>query len=189
MYSFKWRKFWTSGLLGVVILVLTFACVKDEDLAAIGLSEDSPITTYLDVSTLFSQNSTVRLKIEAPLQYRYKNNDEAYPEGVYVEFFDSLGMKTTTLKADSGYRKAVNDSYSVHGNVLVVNLEENQKLETEVLYWDQVSKEIFTDSVTPVRITTQAEVINGNGLRAQQDFSEFQITGGVTGIFTVQESP
>jgi LPS export ABC transporter protein LptC len=171
----------------LVVILFIFACTDDETISVLELEEGSPIMTYIDVSTLFSQNSIVRLKIEAPLQYQYKNRDEGYPEGVYVEFFDSLGLKTTTLKADSGYHKAVNDSYSVHGNVVVVNLEEGQQLETEVLYWDKVSKEIFTDSITPVKITTQAEIINGNGLRAQQDFSEFQITGGVTGIFTVQE--
>jgi len=171
------------------MISMAFSCAKDEVVESLELEEDSPIMTYMDVSTLYSQNSIVRLKIEAPLQYQFKNRDEAYPNGVYVEFFDSLGVKTTTLKADSGYHKMIDDSYSVHGNVLVENLEEGQKLETEVLYWDKITKEIFTDSITPVKITTQAEVINGNGLRAQQDFSEFQITGGVTGIFTVQESP
>ncbi len=172
-----------------ILSVFLFACAEDEAAKMLELDENSPVMTYMDVSTLFSQNSTVRLKIEAPLQYQYKNRDEGYPEGVYVEFFDSLGTKTTTLEADSGYHKAVNDSYSVHGNVVVFNLEEGQRLETDVLYWDKVTKEIFTDSITPVRITTQTEIINGNGLRAQQDFSEFEITGGVTGIFTVQESP
>lgn len=171
----------------LVVITIIFACSEDDPTGVLELAENSPIMTYMDVSTLYSQNSTVRLKIEAPLQYQYKNRDEGYPNGVYVEFFDSLGTKTTTLKADSGYHKAVNDSYSVHGNVVVVNMEEGQQLETDVLYWDKVAKEIFTDSITPVKITTQTEIINGNGMRAQQDFSEFQITGGVTGIFTVQE--
>ncbi|MEM1136414.1 MAG: LPS export ABC transporter periplasmic protein LptC, partial [Bacteroidota bacterium] len=177
--------FYSTGIIFLITSMIS--CSDDEAINALEIDEKTPLMTYLDVSTLYSQNSTVRLKIEAPLQYQFKNRDEVYPKGVYVEFFDSLGVKTTTLEADSGYHKALDDSYSVHGNVVVVNIEEGQQLNTEVLYWDKNTKEIFTDSITPVKITTQTEVINGNGLRAQQDFSEFQITGGVTGIFTMQE--
>lgn len=174
-------------LLYSLVLLALVSCSDDDSIETFELEENSPIMTYLDVSTLYSQNSTVRLKIEAPLQYKFKSRDEEYPKGLYVEFYDSLGIKTTTLEADSGYFKAYDESYSVHRNVVVVNEEEGQTLETEVLYWDKKSQEIFTDSITPVKITTQTEIINGNGLRAKQDFSEFKITGGVTGIFTIQE--
>ncbi|WP_020529156.1 LPS export ABC transporter periplasmic protein LptC [Flexithrix dorotheae] len=179
----------------IIISVLSFlglfaSCSEkavEEEITEKKEGENIPIMEFTEVSASFSQSSTVRVKVKAPLQHQYQNNDESYPEGVFLEFFDSLGRKTTTLEADSGFHEASDDSYRVRGNVVVINLEENQKLETEILHWSQVKKEIYTDTLTPVKITTKEEIIEGNGMTAKQDFSEFEITGGVTGIFTIKD--
>lgn len=174
----------------ILLLMMLLSCGEkeiEEETEVEKEGENIPIMEFTEVSASFSQSSTIRVKIKAPLQHQYKSNDESYPQGVFLEFFDSLGRKTTTLEADSGFHEASDDSYRVRGNVVVINLEENQKLETEILHWSQVKREIYTDTLTPVKIITKDEVIEGNGMTAKQDFSEFEITGGITGIFTIKE--
>ncbi|MDW7693669.1 LPS export ABC transporter periplasmic protein LptC [Flammeovirgaceae bacterium SG7u.111] len=151
------------------------------------LSDSLPVRVFNDVSMLYSQNSMVRLKLEAPIQNQYENQDEDYPEGLYLEIYDSLGVKTTSLVADQGKHDVKSHKFRVKGNVVVINFVEGTKLETEVLNWDQASETIYTDTLTPVVITTPKDVINANGLTANQDFSEYEITGGVTGIFTLKD--
>lgn len=172
-------------LLWLFTLVLMQACRKKGGEDSQGIDNDTPIMTFRNISSIYSQDAIIRLKMRARLQYQYQNKDESYPEGIYVEFFDSLGTMITTLKADSGYRRISDNSYRVVGNVVVFNIKEQQKLETQVLNWDMEKQQIFTDTLTPVTITTPAERVKGNGLRAKQDFSEYEITGGVTGIFTL----
>ena len=47
------------------------------------------------------------------------------------------------------------------------------KLNTEHLIWNAITKKIFTDEF--VKITTKDETIWGDGLVANQDFSDYQI--------------
>ncbi len=183
MVFFLLKRF--SGLLAVLLLLQ--ACSKKDSGESLLVTEKTPVMTFVDVGSQFDQDAKVKVKIQAPLQHKYENRDESYPDGVHVEFFDSLGVMTTTMDADSGYHKMASNSYRARGNVVVVNHVAGQKLETEVLNWDMGTREIYTDTLTPVKITTPTEIINGNGLRATQDFSEYEITGGVTGIFTIQD--
>lgn len=166
-----------------------FSCGEEVDKQEVveALSDSLPVRVFNDVSMLYSQNSMVRLKLEAPIQNQFENQNEEYPEGLYLEIYDSLGVKTTSLVADRGQNDIKSHTFRVTGNVVVINFKEGTKLETEVLNWDQASETIFTDTLTPVVITTPTDVINANGLTANQDFSEYEITGGVTGVFTLKE--
>ena len=90
-----------------------------------------------------------------------------------MEQFDEEGIIKSTLVADSGYYDYNTETYKVMGNVVVVNAEKKQKLETEELSWDKSSKEIYTE--TKVKVTDEYNIINGTGLRADQDFSNYEI--------------
>ena len=57
-------------------------------------------------------------------------------------------------------------------NVVVIN-EKGDRLNTEHLIWDAITKEIYTKEF--VKITTKDETIWGDGLKANQDFSKYEI--------------
>jgi LPS export ABC transporter protein LptC len=57
-------------------------------------------------------------------------------------------------------------------NVEVIN-EKGEKLNTERLVWDEQKKKITSNAF--VKITTAKEVITGNGLEANQDFTKYEI--------------
>ena len=173
-------------LLATCALLSLAACEETKMDTVIEIAENAPLMSFENVSALYSENAVLRLKLEAPVQQQYSNRDESYPQGLYVEVYDSLGLKTTTVVADSGYHRMSDNSYRVMGNVVVKNLQEGQMLETSVLNWDMAKRIIFTDSMTPVKITTATEVIKGNGMRARQDFTNWEITGGVSGVFNVE---
>lgn len=175
----------TYLLIIPILLAILWACEKTKIDPAIKVEANAPLMSFENISALYSENATLRLKLEAPVQQQYSNRDEAYPKGLYVEVYDSTGVKTTTVVADSGYHSIADNSYRVMGNVVVKNLKEGEMLETDVLNWDMAKQVIFTDSITPVKITTATEVIRGNGMRARQDFTNWEITGGVSAIFNL----
>ncbi len=143
---------------------------------------DGSLITFQGVKTLYSENATLKIKLEAPLQYSEQNGDVRYPDGAKVTMYDDKGIKTTTLRADSAYYEKLPRIHTAVGNVVVMNLTQQQTLKTEILHWNQAKKEIYTDQ--PVRITTTTEILEGIGMTCNEDFSEY-IIWKPTGVFTV----
>ena len=56
--------------------------------------------------------------------------------------------------------------------VVVIN-EKGEKLNTEHLVWDKKTEKITSDVF--VKITTDSEVLMGEGLISNQDFTEYRI--------------
>ncbi|HRG51298.1 MAG TPA: LPS export ABC transporter periplasmic protein LptC, partial [Bacteroidia bacterium] len=69
-------------------------------------------------------------------------------------------------------------------NVVVINVK-GEKLNTEHLIWDAVTKKIYTKEF--VKITTKDEVLLGEGLTADQDFSKYTILHP-TGTIAINDS-
>jgi hypothetical protein len=51
--------------------------------------------------------------------------------------------------------------------------KEGKILQTELLTWDEETDRIFTDKF--VKITTPTEILYGDGLEANQDFTRYEI--------------
>ena len=90
-----------------------------------------------------------------------------------AEFFDDSGQVDNVLTADSCRY------YEAQGNVLVwdsvhIVSRNGKQLNTDELIWNQSIQKFFTEK--PVRITTPTEVLYGDGMEANSDFSWYQIT-------------
>jgi LPS export ABC transporter protein LptC len=74
----------------------------------------------------------------------------------------------------SEYAISYNESKKVilRRNVEVMNVK-GERLNTEELYWDQKSGKIHTDKF--VQITTAEQIIMGDGMTANQTFTEWEI--------------
>lgn len=147
---------------------------------------NGPVLSFNNIETYYSKSADVKLRLVAPTQWHMQNDDEVFPDGVHITFFDPNGNEKTTLISDSARYIVELKTYRMVGNVEVFNIIENQKLETPILNLDERAQEIFTD--TTVKITTEKEFIYGIGLRAKQDFSQYKIAKP-TGIFSIENDP
>jgi hypothetical protein len=157
-------------------------------------AEAIPMIHTETVSTLISDSGITRYHLEAKVWDMYSNAAEPYwyfPEGIYVERFDSLFAVEGYLKADSACYLEQKDLWKAMGNVFVKNLE-GSVFETDELYWEMnvppgVLNAFRTDK--PVRITyPNGDVFHGkNGFRADQSLSEIRLYGN-SGEMTVDET-
>ena len=119
------------------------------------------------------------------------------PKGMNIVFFDQFKKEQTKLTANYGIgydnesnQNNANNSQGkmsvmeAKGNVIVVN-EKGDQLNTEHLIWNAITKKIYTEEF--VKITTKDEVIWGDGLEANEDFSEYEIKH-VKGTIAVKDS-
>jgi hypothetical protein len=62
--------------------------------------------------------------------------------------------------------------WELRDSVVAVN-EKNERLETELLYWDQTKDLVYTDRF--VRITSEDDVVMGIGLKSNSRFTNWWI--------------
>ncbi len=103
----------------------------------------------------------------------FKNGDQEFPEGLYLEFYNENGVMTSTLKSNQAYKFKEENKWRARGNVEIINIEKQQQLNTEELFWTPATKKIFTEKFVTIKL--ESEVIYGIGLDAAQDLSYYTI--------------
>lgn len=162
-------------LLFYILLLSTLgACEKLEEKPKEIEPYKGPLQEAENLELYYSESATVKVKLTAPKLLEYANGDREFPEGLYMEFFDENGKKTSTLKANEAFYSKEEDQWRGRGNVVIKSLENNQELKTEELFWKPDEEKMFTDKF--VTITLPDQVLYGRGLVAKQDFSSYEIT-------------
>ena len=172
----------------MIICAVTSCQTNRNDVLAIGKKSIVPSQTGKNITMLYSDSTYLKIKLEAPEMLMYNKNVKEpmtiLPKGLYVIFYDSKEKPATTLKGNYGVRYETSQRMEIKYNVEVVN-EKGEKLNTEKLVWDERKQKITTDAF--VTITTNKEVIMGNGLEANQDFSRYEIKE-VTGKIRINDN-
>ncbi len=167
-------------------MVLLASCDGNDKELKQPVTYKGPLREVHNLEMLFSDSARLKIHMKAPLQLEQTNGDQHFPKGVYIEFYDEKGVKSTTLKANKGIRYAKTTLYNVRGNVIVRNLQKGETLNTEELSWKPETKKIFTEKF--VTITTAEEVLTGMGLDAMQDMTHYRIRNP-KGIFPLKQTP
>lgn len=163
---------WYKTVVGSILVLLCYACGQNSDPNAIQPYE-GPLMEIMNMETLYSDSAVVRVRVQADKQLEFEDGNSEFPEGIYIEFYNIEGKVSSTLKADKGYFNQKEKLYTAVGDVEVNSYEKDQKLNTEELHWKQDKGEIYTDKF--VRIETVDEILLGEGLTSNQDFSNYRI--------------
>ena len=139
---------------------------------------NGPFMETTNVLTLVSDSAKLKFQLTAPLEQRFENGDDIYPKGMVVTFYSADGKKTVinTLTAKYGKLDKIKNLYIMRGDVRVVNVPQEQNMNTEELFFDKAKQLIYTDTAMFVKVTTPTEYLTGYGLTANQNFSRYRIT-------------
>lgn len=133
-----------------------------------------PDQSAKNVSIVYSQNGKSTLQLDAPVLNQY-GGEEPYnemPQGVHVIVFDSNRNVSSELTSNYAIERSYNGTMEAKNDVVVVN-EKGEQLNTEHLVWNQKTGEITSDVF--VKITTKEQIIMGDGLISNQDFTDYKI--------------
>lgn len=166
----------TRVIPGILLCLSLSGCSNDmkeiDALTGKGhLSED----VAHNVTIMYSEDGRVKMRIYAK---EFARNDFAKPpytdmrNGIKIEFYDDSLQIESTLTA--GYARFYEEKKSVliRENI-VVNTRKMETIKTEELVWNQNVKKIYTEK--PVTIVTPTQVMKGDALEAEEDFSLYQI--------------
>lgn len=176
--------------VAVCLIVLLAACSGSKTEVAQGYdSVDSMPSLYTrDVNTLISDSGITRYRIEADVWYMYESDEKNaywyFPEGIYVEQFDSTFRPQTIIRGDTAWYLKPQQMWQLNGNVHIENID-GRKFDTPQIFWNQKTRRIYSDS--SIRITSDEEVIEGVGFESNEHITKYTILR-TTGIFTVENN-
>ena len=169
-----------------LLSALLSACENDlEKVNLVAGKKALPVETSSGLTILYSDSGKVKVKISAAEMHRFVA-DSPYtemPSGVKVEFFNQDLKVSSTLTSNYAVRKDREFVTEARGDVIVVN-EKGEKLNTELLTWDERTSKIFSSEF--VKISTPDKIIFGNGFEANQDFTNYKIFN-IKGTITIDK--
>lgn len=168
------------------LLTISIACDQRKELIDQPLYE-GPTSSLDSINTILSDSGKFVMQLRSPRQSNFEGGDIEWPEGTFVEYYDKAGVEITTMfSANYVYYTKETEIYRAEGNVIVRNYDTGDELTTEELFWDEKNEEYYTDKF--VTLVSDGEVHTGEGLKANQDFSEYQILNP-SGTFTLEDDP
>jgi LPS export ABC transporter protein LptC len=179
-----------NKILWLVLCIFSFmtSCQTNRnEVMSIGKNSITPQLSGKEVTMLFSDSTVLKIRLQTPQMQKFEKGVKEpmtiMPKGLFVTFFNTQQKVTTTLKADYGIRYERSQRMEVKYNVEVVNVN-GEKLNTEQLTWDEQKQKIVSNAF--VKITTAKEIITGNGLEANQDFTQYEIKE-ITGTIRLEK--
>lgn len=180
-----------STLVFIAVLVIGTAmfvsCREKIEIINASIRKDLPTQVIKDFKTVYSDSALLRVTMQAPIVEYYSKMEEPYTEfkkGIKVFFYDGAPEPQGTLS--SKYAKYYDDKklWEVRDSVVVVN-EKGEKLETELLFWDEQRELIYTDKF--VRITQEDQIVMGTGMESDPRFSSWTIKNGSATLYIGDE--
>ena len=140
----------------------------------------NPQTSYTtkktNIKSFVSDSGITRYKIITATLLMFDKSSEPYwyfPDGAYLEKFDTLFNIEASVKADTAYYYQRRKLWELKGDVDISNLE-GVRFQTEHFFWNEQNVDLpfYTDSFV---LVTKPDVIQmGHGFKANKDLSYYE---------------
>ena len=170
-----------SRLIAFIFLALGSFCLFscENSLSKVDLltaPDKTPLLVEQSANIVYNDSGKIKMRLVAPLIARYGGTEpvDSFTKGMKVDFYDDSMHVTSHVSANQGIMHHYKNSQlmEANNNVVVVN-KKGEQLNTEQLFWDQTKHSIYTNKF--VKITTASQILYGDGLVSNEDFSDYRI--------------
>ena len=157
-------------------VAMLMSCKNDiEVISALTNIDTLPSQTIVNLETIYTDSAKIQLIVKSKLVKTYNHEEDPYlefPIGIEVFFYDKTGVVESQLSAKYAIYHKNDKLWEAEDSVVVINAND-EILNTEQLFWDENKKMIFTYKF--VSITTTTEIIYGEGMEANENFTDWKI--------------
>ena len=159
--------------------MMLFSCENSMEKVKQFVDNDT-ITGLMAYDVVIERSDSGRMvaKLIAPVMRTVDDKDSAkleFPKGFVALMYDGDTVPIARISGDYGVSYEKKQLIMARSNVKAENIETQEMLETETLFWDQNKKKIYTNAL--VKITSPDKVIYGDSLIANEDFTRREIFG------------
>src|SRR5580698_8029746 len=137
--------------------------------------DQTPLDIEDTASIVYTDSAKTKFHLTAPRIENYGGQDPKliFPIGIHIDFYDDSANKNGQIDANYAVRHENTKLMEADNNVRVIN-RKGEKLNTEQLFWDEGKHKIFTNRFVTIKTTKQ--IIYGDGLVSNEDFTQYKIT-------------
>lgn len=183
MHTFKYSiKSYIQNIriLLIVILIFSFfiACgSSDKEYVDMPFDKETTPTMYTDsVTMLISDSGVVRYKIVTKDWKLFESASDPYsyfPEGIYLEKFDTTFHKEVTLKADTAWNYTRQKVWKLKGHVFIKNIKD-ETFSSEEVIWDERLQKVYSDKYIEINRPDKL-MLKGFGFESNQSMTEYRV--------------
>jgi len=140
------------------------------------------------VTELISDSGLIRYKLITKTWLFYDNAADPhwfFPDGLYVEQFDTAMNIQATLKADTVWNFTQRKLWKLKGNVFVHN-SKDETFESSELFWDERSGKVYSDKFIEINQPGKL-TLKGHGFVSNQQMTNYSIKKPYEGVMVVSE--
>ena len=166
----------TKSILGILALGMLFACENSiKSIQEITMEDTMPdLTAYnIEYERIINEYKKVLLKSPYIIRHEGEEPSTTFPDGFEITFYDTTGKAISFISANYGINLINKKIMQARNNVVVINYETQEQLNTENLVWDQNKHEIYSN--TFVKLTSPDRVVFGDSMRAEESFASREI--------------
>jgi len=189
---FKMQQLKTRQNLSVVTVFLSvmaffFISCKEEVKSTVDLHYDADKVPSLNtdsVTMLISDSGLIRYKVIAKtweIFDRAKDPHWFFPDGLYVEQFDTIFSIVATVKADTAWNFTSKKLWQLKGHVVIRN-KLGETFKSEELFWDQRQQKVYSKKYVEVFRPDKMTLHGMGGFEANQQMTEYR-------FWNVKDSP
>ncbi|MFT4222483.1 LPS export ABC transporter periplasmic protein LptC [Dysgonomonas sp.] len=172
------RKYLPLTIFFVFVVGIVFISCKQEAKNTVNFIHDNETTptmmTHND-TMLISDSGIIRYKVIAQTWEVFDKSKDPhwrYPNGFYLEQFDSVFNIVTTVKADTVWNYTLRKLWKLKGNVFIRN-KKDETFSGDELYWDQRQQKVYSN--LPVVVSRPDQMtLRGTGFEANQQMTNYK---------------
>lgn len=161
----------------IFILLMLFSCENSiTSIREITQEDTLPDLTGYNIEFVRVSDQYKRILLKSPLVERFDNIEEPqteFPQGFEITFYDTTGKAISLISAKYGISLSEKKIMTARNNVVVINYETREQLNTENLIWDQNRQLIYSN--TFVKLTSPDRIVFGDSMRADESFKSREI--------------
>jgi LPS export ABC transporter protein LptC len=174
-HSFTNLKTLPLTLVILFLLLIIMSCENKINLIPNSDLLTLPSLSVKDFQTVYTDSGRLELVMSAPLMEEFSHDESPYYEfrsGIKVVFYDGKTDPAGSVIAKYAKYNKSSKLWELRDSVVVIN-EGNDKLETEVLYWDETKDLIYSDRF--VKITNEDQIVMGTGFESDPRLNKRKI--------------
>lgn len=151
--------------------------------------KEIPAVSAKDMEILYSDSSRIRFKVVAKVLNKYNTPEKQYiefPSGIVLFKYDSLMQVVAIIKANFALYRENQKLWEARNDVEAKNLEKNEQLYTEELFWDQNKGIIYSNKFTKI-INPDGVFFGDGGFTSKEDLSYWKLIG-IKGKVNIKDS-
>lgn len=157
-----------------------------ETVNLITAKDKTPQHVEENADIVYSDSAKTKFRLKSPRIEDYGGDDpySLFPKGLNIDFYDDSMNINNQASANYAIRHEKTKLMEADNNVVVVN-KKGDRLTTEQLFWNAAKHTIYTNKF--VQIKTADEIMYGDGLQSNEDFSNYKILN-IRGTITLNNT-